>query len=281
MTEFQPMTNKEFRHRAWELTRQNFWKILSATLIVSLISTCVSMLASLSTLSALTVIAIIALEINSVLVSLGMVRFILNIWHGEPTSIAVLYSQRKRFWTYVCFTVLLALIACAIAIPLAIAIAVPTLSSSIPEIPAIIAMVALYLLLCALLIWISFRFEMTTVCIVLHPEMRATECMRTAWRASKGHVKRLLCNTLVLSLPLLLAQGLFLGYQVFLQLSGQALNGVASAVLEIASMLITALLSGYIYLGSFSLDEYLLGLYTNRASGDGPTAVYLASDEKN
>jgi len=115
------------------------------------------------------------------------------------------------------------------------------------------------------MIWIGLRYEMTTACIVLRPHLGTTDCMRTAWRASKGNVGRLFCNAFVLNLPLLFAQALLIGYQTFLTMNGQVLNGFGSIVLDVASTLISALLTGYIALGTYALHEQLLDEYHRKS----------------
>ena len=109
--------------------------------------------------------------------------------------------------------------------------------------------------------WFVIRFEMTVTCMVIRRTGGVTECMRIAWRASKGNVWRLFCNSFVLSLPLIAAQALLIGYQTYLMLTGQMLNTVGSLLLDAASIMLTALLSGYVYLSIHPLHEQLLENY--------------------
>lgn len=249
------MTNKDIRRRAWELCRENFWTILGASFLISLISTLLVNIGYYSESSVLMLIAEIALGVISTIVTLGMVRFILDIWHGQPTSLAVLFSQKKRFWTSVCSGLLVGLIGVGIMLPFIILIvAAVFISESLGGVVAVIAIIAA----CVLMLWIALRYEMVTACIVLRPSCGATDCMRAAWRASKGNVGRLFCNAFVLNLPLAAAQILLTGYQTFLAMNGQTLNGFGSIVLDVASMLISALLTGYIALGTYALHEHLL-----------------------
>jgi len=247
------MTNKEIRRRAWELCRENFGLLLSATFLTSLISTLGMNLSTSMEGSLLSLLIGIALSIVSAIMSIGMVRFILDIWHGETPALSVLFSQKHRFFTYICYAILMTLICCGIVVGLMLA-GVILYSNIALILGALIAFVAM--------LWLVLRFEMTIPCIVLHPTLRTTQCMRIAWHASKGNVWRLLCNSFVLGLPLFAAQGLLIGYQTYLTMTGQMLNTMGSLLLDFGSVLISALLSGYIYLGSYALHEQLLNQFT-------------------
>lgn len=246
------MTNKEFRRRAWALCRENFRLILGATFLASLISSLGMSLATSINASAVSLLIGVALTIVSIIMSIGMVRFILDIWHGEKPALSVLFSQKHRFFAYIGFMILFSLMLSGVMLGV-------MLVGTILYTDAALIVCALISLIAVL--WLAIRFEMTAVCIVLFPNFRTTQCMRIAWRASKGNVWRLLCNTFVLGLPLFAAQGLLFGYSVYLSLTGQMLNAVGSLLLDFGSILISALLNGYIYLGSFSLHEYLLQQY--------------------
>lgn len=253
------MTNREIRKLAWKKCRENFWLILGAAFLSSLLSTLLMSLTYTTGNAGLIALAEIALIVLSVLMTLGMVRFVLDIWHDQPTSLAVLFSQKSRFWTSVCAGLLIALIAFGVMIPFILLwLAILFTSEMIIAVLCLIAIIADFVLL----FWIMLRYEMVTTCIVLNPSMRATECMRTVWRASKGNVGRLFCNGFVLNLPLLAAQMLLLGYQVFLSVNGQALNFFGSFLLDAASTLISSLLTGYIALGTYALHEQLLNTYS-------------------
>lgn len=263
------MTNKEIRRRAWELCRENFWTILGATFLVSLISTLMLNIVYLLGDSLLAAFVSIALGVLSTIVTLGLVRFILDIWHGQPTSISVLFSQRHRFWTHVGSSLLIGLIMAgiylAMMIPCVIGMFISEVAAAILGVVSLIAGIII-------IIWMAFRYEMTTSCVVLRPNLRATECMRTAWHASKGKISRLFCNAFILNLPLAIAQALLIGYQVFLDANGQTLNGFGSLLLAVASTLISALLTGYIALGTYALHEQLLDEYA-------PLPVEAQADE--
>lgn len=249
------MTNKEIRRRAWTLCRENFWTILGATFLMSLISTMMLNLVSMPSDSLLPTVAMIALSVLSTIMNLGLIRFILDIWHGQPTALSVLFSQRRRFWTSVLSSMLLGLIFMGILIAFSILIVVfISVSETLGSVIAIIATIAI----CVLILWIALRFDMTAACIVLRPSLGATDCMRASWRASKGNVGRLFCNMFVLNLPLVAAETLLIGYQTFLYANGQTLNAFGSIVLDVASTLISALLTGYIALGTYALHEQLL-----------------------
>lgn len=252
------MTNREIRRRAWELCRENFWTILGATFLVSLISTLMMNIVYLLGNSILSAVVSLGLAVLSALVTLGMVRFVLDIWHGRSASISVLFSQRHRFWTHLGSSILIGLIVAGVYLAVFIPVIIFLFISE--TLAAILAVVALIAEL-VLIIWIALRYEMTTTCVVLRPELRATECMRTAWHASKGKIGRLFCNAFVLNLPMFIAQGLLIGYQTFLVMNGQALNGFGSLLLSLASTLISALLTGYIALGTYALHEQLLDEY--------------------
>lgn len=262
------MTNKDFRRRAWELCRENFGLLLSATFVASLISSLGMSLTTSMEGSLISSMIGIVFSILSALISVGMIRFILDIWHGEKPALSVLFSQKHRLGTYICFTILMALICVGIVIGLMMTGMILYSNT---------AMIVGMLIAVALMLYLVLRFEMTTTCIVLCPTFRTTECMRTAWRASKGNVWRLLCNAFILGLPLFVAQGLLIGYQTYLSLTGQMLNTVGSLLLDLGSVLISALLSGYIYLGSFSLHEHLLGQYF--AAQPGPWSAPASTEE--
>lgn len=270
------MTNREIRKQAWKLCKENFWRILGASFLTSLISTLLVSIASVTGSPVLLFVAEIALMVISVLMTLGMVRFILDIWNGQPTSISVLFSQKSRFWTSVCSGLLIGLISLAIMLPVGLlCVAISSVSETVGLVLTVILMIAA----CVLLVWIMLRYEMITTCIVLNPSMRATECMRTTWRASKGNIGRLFCNALVLNLPLLVAQMLLIGYQVFLSMNGQALNFFGSLLLDVASLLISSLLTGYIALGTYALHEQLLSTQPETATAIELPAAEDGSDE--
>lgn len=276
------MTNREIRKLAWKKCKENFWRILSASFLTSLISTLLMNLSVSTESVGLVFVAEIALIVLSVLMSLGMVRFILDIWHEQPTSLSVLFSQKRRFWTCICSGLLIALIAFGVMIPFILLwLAILFTSEMIVAVLCTIAIIADFVLL----FWIMLRYEMITTCIVLNPSMRATECMRTVWRASKGNVGRLFCNGFVLNLPLLAAQALLIGYQTFLTINGQALNTFGSLLLDAASLLISALLSGYIALGTYALHEQLLNSCAPaQPEAEAPIELPMAetdSDENN
>lgn len=255
------MTNKEIRRRAWALCKENFWTILGASFLISLLSTLSMNLAYLLGDSLLSSMVMIALSVLSTILTLGMVRFILDIWNGQPTSLSVLFSQRRRFWTHCLSSILVSLIVAGITIAAFIPVVVcNAISDVLGGILAVIVTIAASVLM----IWMAFRYEMTTACIVMEPALGATDCMRAAWRASKGNVGRLFCNGFVLNLPMLLAQALLIGYQTFLTTNGQVLNGFGSIVLSVASTLISALLTGYIALGTYALHEQLLNEYRRK-----------------
>lgn len=247
------MTNKDFRRRAWELCREKFGVILRATFFMSLISWLGMQLAYLMDAPLFSSLISILLTAISIVISIGMVRFILDIWHGETPTLAVLFSQKHRIWTYICYVLLVGLIGLIVYFAAMMLFGIIGAMVQLEAVVFIGMMVSLIPML-----WLVLRFEMALVCAVLRPSYGAIDCMRTAWRASKGKAWRLFCNEFVLYLPLMLAQILLYGYQLYLMYTGQTLNVVGSLLLDIASMTITALLSGYIYLGTYSLHEHLL-----------------------
>lgn len=255
------MTNKEIRGRAWELCREKFGLILSATFLLSLISSLTMSITAYVQIPLLTLAATVFLGVITAIVTLGMVRFILDLWHGETPALSTLFSQKHRFWTFVCYFILMSLIITgvmlAVMVPLTILGSVAMASSALYQ---IFMIVALPLMLVPVM-WFTLRFELALTCMVIRHSYRTTECMRIAWRASKGKIWRLFCQMLVLNLPLFLAQGLLFGYQTYLSLTGQMLNAVGTILLDLGSILITALLSGYIYLGTYALHEQLLEEY--------------------
>lgn len=256
------MTNKEIRRRAWELCRENFGLILSATFLTSLISTLTMEVVSWMDAPLLTLIASIFLMILSGIMSIGMVRFILDIWHGETPTLSVLFSQKHRLGTFICYNLLTILLVLAVYLAAFIPLAIITsLVQAYTQLP-----VSIFVIICMVIatippLWLILRFEMAVTCMVIRHSYRATECMRTAWRTSKGNVWRLLCNEFILGLPLFLAQGLLTGYQTYLLMTGQMLNDIGFLLLDFGTVLISALLSGYIYLGTYPLHEQLLESY--------------------
>lgn len=260
MNEFVNMTNKEIRKRAWELCRANFWKILGGTFLISLISTVTMELALWTESSIFASLGLLAVMVLSVIMSLGMIRFILDIWHGESTSLSVLFSQKHRFWTNLGAGLLLTLIFFGLLLAAAL---ISLLAISVSETLGAIITVVVIIAAVVLVIWMSLRFELIATCIVLNHSMGPIGCMRTSWRASKGNLKRLFCNGFVLNLPLIVAEILLSSFQYgYLYMSGLTLNPFGSLLLRIASTLLTALLSGYIYLGTYALHEQLLENYT-------------------
>lgn len=252
------MTNKEIRRRAWELCRANFGTILGASFLISLISSLMINITYLLGESILSSFLSIGFVILNAIMTLGMVRFILNIWHGQPAPLSLLFSQKHRLGT----SILCGLLIILLSVGIMIAAFIPSsVCLAVSETFGIIMTVVTTIVMLFLIIWIGLRFEMTTACIVLRPSLGATDCMRTAWRASKGKVGRLFCNAFVLNLPLFIAQALLMGYQIFLGIRGQSLNLFGALMLDIASMLISSLLTGYIALGTYALHEQLLDDY--------------------
>lgn len=256
------MTNKDFRRRAWELCRANFGLLLSATVLQSLISTISLQLMSMTEAPLLSTLISLCLFVLSAIISLGMVRFVLDIWHGDRPALSVLFSQKHRFFTYIGYTLLIGLIVIGITLASIMVFGIAGgVFAGADTITAQIMILLSSFVAIVLGVWFALRFEMAITCMVLRPSCGATECMRIAWRASKKNAWRLFCNEFILSLPLVLAQMLLTGYATYLLMSGQTLTGVGSLLLDIASMMITALLSGYIMLGIYSLHEHLLEKY--------------------
>ena len=246
------MTNKEIRRRAWELCREKFGLILSATFVISLVSSLSGLLAySQSGLGSLVSLVLSAL---SMIISLGIIRYMLDVWHDKTPALSVLFSMKRKVLSFLGFVLLITLlcigIALAVSLPAAFALFMVFPESDLPII--ITAVLALLPML-----WFVIRFEMAATCMVIRPSLGAISSMRISWRASKGNAWRLFCQTLIAGLPTYIAQVLLTGYSLYLTLTGQMLNTVGSLLLDAASIMLTALLSGYVYLSIHPLHRTL------------------------
>lgn len=252
--EFHPVTNSEIRKRAWTLCKANFGKILSVTFFYSLVTTLVALLGT--SLAAYMPVLGIALLIFAVIVlpamEIGLIRFAADVWHEQPTGFGVLlqyFNRLPRIWGV---SLLASLPVLAIYIPIIAMIVAELLTAG--ELSLLVAVIAVLVVptLSILAIWIELRFSLALTCLVTSPELRAVDCLKTSWRASKKNCGRIFCNSLVLSLPLAISQLLI----EFLIPTGSA--GIMVFIAGIATTLIQTLFTGYISLGQFGLAEYLL-----------------------
>ncbi len=241
--------NSEIRSRAWELCKKNYGKILVVTLIVSLIS---MLAASLSSW-----IAMLILLIFSPVVEMGMIRFSQNLWHGQPAGVSDLFAYMDhllRIWgiQLLCslaqfgITLLSSLLTTAIS---AVSILGGGTTAS-PSAGVSIVYIVLIIVLAILSIWLSLRLSLASTAFVLNPELPAMECIRNSWNSTRGNVMRIFCNSLCVSLPLIIATALI-----------SLLLGTSGVLALVLDLIFSTLFQGYIYIGEYGLAEYLLTGY--------------------
>lgn len=222
--------NRDIRQRAWTLCKRNYWRILGATALVALVTLLISIVSAFLGELGTVFAAILSLLLSPIL-DVGLLQYILHLWHEEPCGYDALFRHAHslpRIWAISLLTSLASL-----GMTLALGLASLTIILVIPA-----ALAAIY---------ISIRLSIAQTAFLLHPERTAAQLIGDSWRATRGCVWRVFCNTFVLSLPLAVASAL----------TNFILTEDSIPAL-IVSSLFSALFNGYILLGQVGLNELLL-----------------------
>lgn len=255
------MSNKEIRQQAWEICKGKFPRVLAMMFVVSMISLAASLLGA--AVGGSSFIAVLPTLVLLPILEVGTMQFVANLWHGEYSGMSVLFQHANRFLRLWGIELIVALIALVICIPAAIlgvvgAIIVPfaslssfvSLSSFAIETAISIATLIAALVLIIVIAYVMLRLSLVYPAFIMNPERTAKECIRTSWTMSKGNVKRIFCNTLILNLPLIIAQ---------IMVNALLSDGLySSTIISIIIALFEALFTGYIALGEYGLAEQLL-----------------------
>lgn len=250
------MSNKEIRQQAWEICKGNFPHVLAMMFVVSMISLAASLLGT--ALGGSSFIAVLPTLVLLPVLEVGTMQFVANLWHGEYAGMGALFQHANSFlrlWGIELIVALIMLIICIPAVLLGSAIiSFAALISPTIATAASIATLIVALVMVIVIVYVTSRLSLAYPAFILNPDRTAKECLLTSWSASKGNVKRIFCNALILNLPLIIAQ-----VMVNVLLS----DGLySSVIINIIISLFEALFTGYIALGEYGLAEQLL---THRA----------------
>lgn len=246
------MSNREIRRRAWDLCRGNFWKIFGASCFISiLVTVCFALGMLMGALGML--MAVAAMLILMPVLEVGMVQFTGNLWNDEFASISTLFTHTDkigRIWG-ILFQLLLRVL--LVMLPFsAVMFAFGLIGETAPA-TLIAANIAVALATLAVMFWIGIRLSLPLFALVMYPQLKASECIRVSWMATRGKVWRIFCHMLILALPMIAMEVLV---QVFIYFNQT--NGVAYFVLNLATMLLSSLFNGYITLGQYGLAQQLI-----------------------
>lgn len=246
------MSNRSIRQRAWELCRGNFWKIFGASCFISLlVMTCTVLGMLMGTVGAM--MAALATTIMMPVLEVGMIQFSGNLWNGEFASVGTLFEHTDkigRIWG-ILFQILLR----ELPVMLAYGAVMACLDLIGEAAPMAMAVVSVVVSLAAMVLggWVAVRLSLPTYALVLNPNLRASECIRTSWNATRGKVWRIFCHIFILMLPMIVLQVLVQSFHFFNQTSG-----LAAFVINFATTLLTSLFNGYLTLGQYGLAQQLI-----------------------
>lgn len=263
------MTNKEIRRRAWTLCREKFWTILGATLFMSLLMSLCSMPTMMAAVQGnflMIFASMLLMMVVSLILESGLLQLIANLWHDEPVSIGTLFSHASRFLKLLGIMMLMVLLMYAVMLPCMLIIA---LLVSIAEGLVFIGVILMF----AMVIFVFYamlRLAPVMVAYILYRDLGPWQCIKFAWRSTKGSVKRIFAHNFMLMLPLYAAIMLI----SLLVPAAAYTSQFANIIVSIATMLFTTLFSCYVQLGTFGLYEYLLA----GGSQIRPTALPAAGD---
>lgn len=246
------MSNREIRARAWELCRTDFWKILGASVFVSVVTTvCMSIGMLLGSLGVM--MAVAAMLILMPVLEAGMVQFTGNLWNDRYAGIATLFTHTDkvgRIWGIMLQTLLLELV---IMLPVMGLLGVLTLLAGSASAAVMVVSIVVAIVMIVAMIWLTIRLSLPLFAMVLNPFARASECIRISWNATRGNVRRIFCHMFILALPLIIMEALLQSFMIFNQTSG-----VVYFILNLASTLLASLFNGYLTLGQYGLAEQLI-----------------------
>ena len=246
------MSNREIRARAWELCRTDFWKILSASVFVSVVTTvCMSVGMLLGSLGVM--MAAAAMLILMPVLEAGMVQFTGNLWNDRYASIATLFTHTDkvgRIWGIMLQTLLLELV---IMLPVMGLLGALTLLADSASAAVMVAGSVMAIAMVIAMFWLTIRLSLPLFAMVLNPFARASECIRISWNATRGNVRRIFCHMFILALPLIIMEALLQSFMIFNQASG-----IVYFILNLASTLLASLFNGYLTLGQYGLAEQLI-----------------------
>lgn len=246
------MSNREIRARAWELCRTDFWKILSASVFVSVVTTvCMSVGMLLGSLGVM--MAAAAMLILMPVLEAGMVQFTGNLWNDRYASIATLFTHTDkvgRIWGIMLQTLLLELV---IMLPVMGLLGVLTFLADSASAAVMVAGIVMAIAMVIAMFWLTIRLSLPLFAMVLNPFARASECIRISWNATRGNARRIFCHMFILALPLIIMEALLQSFMIFNQTSG-----VVYFILNLASTLLASLFNGYLTLGQYGLAEQLI-----------------------
>ena len=245
------MSNREIRARAWALCRADFWKILGASVFVSVVTTlCMSVGMLLGMMGIL--MAVAAMLILMPVLEAGMVQFTGNLWNDRFASISTLFTHTDkvgRIWGIMIQTFLLEL---ALILPFMGVIGILTLLGG-NSVAIMIIYVAVAVVMIVAMFWLSIRLSLPVFAMVLNPFSKASECIRISWNVTRGNVRRIFCHMFILSLPLIIMEALLQSFMIFNQTSN-----VVYFILNLASTMLASLFNGYLTLGQYGLAEQLI-----------------------
>ena len=246
------MSNREIRARAWELCRTDFWKILSASVFVSVVTTvCMSVGMLLGSLGVM--MAAAAMLILMPVLEAGMVQFTGNLWNDRYASIATLFTHTDkvgRIWGIMLQTLLLELV---IMLPVMGLLGALTFLADSASAAVMVAGIVMAIAMVIAMFWLTIRLSLPLFAMVLNPFARASECIRISWNATRGNVRRIFCHMFILALPLIIMEALLQSFMIFNQASG-----IVYFILNLASTLLASLFNGYLTLGQYGLAEQLI-----------------------
>ena len=246
------MSNREIRARAWELCRTDFWKILSASVFVSVVTTvCMSVGMLLGSLGVM--MAAAAMLILMPVLEAGMVQFTGNLWNDRYASIATLFTHTDkvgRIWGIMLQTLLLELV---IMLPVMGLLGALTLLADSASAAVMVAGIVMAIAMVIAMFWLTIRLSLPLFAMVLNPFARASECIRISWNATRGNARRIFCHMFILALPLIIMEALLQSFMIFNQASG-----IVYFILNLASTLLASLFNGYLTLGQYGLAEQLI-----------------------
>lgn len=246
------MSNREIRRRAWDLCRGNFWKIFGASCFISILITACTVLGALMGILGM-LIAVAAMLILTPVLEVGMVQFTGNLWNDEFASISTLFTHTDkigRIWGILFQLLLRALL---VMLPFGAVMFASGLIGGTAPTMMIAVNIAVALASLAVMFWIGIRLSLPLFALVMHPQLKASECIRVSWNVTRGKVWRIFCHSLILALPMIAMEVLV---QLFIHFN--QINGVGSFVLNLATTLLSALFNGYITLGQYGLAQQLI-----------------------
>ena len=246
------MSNREIRARAWELCKADFWKILGASMFISVVTTlCMSVGMLLGALGIL--MAVAAMLILMPVLEAGMVQFTGDLWNGRYAGIATLFTHTDkvgRIWGIMIQTFLLELV---IILPIMGLLGVLTLLADSASAAVMVVSIIAAIAMVVTMIWLSIRLSLPVFAMVLNPFAKASECIRISWNVTRGNVLRIFCHMFILALPMIIMEVLLQSFMIFNQTSG-----VVYFILNLASTLLASLFNGYLTLGQYGLAEQLI-----------------------